>query len=138
MINGKTVGTSGLGNIGSKVAKLVTAFGATVQYYDIERKYELEEQYGYKFVSQDELLRTSDIVTLHTPLTDLTRNMIDGRRSGKNETTGCINQRSPRPNRGRGQHWWTRWKMAVCWAQGWTLTPTNHWPQITNWCGWTT
>lgn len=77
MINGKTVGIIGLGNIGSKVAKLVTAFGATVQYYDIERKYELEEQYGYKFVSQDELLRTSDIVTLHTPLTDLTRNMID-------------------------------------------------------------
>lgn len=34
MINGKTVGIIGLGNIGSKVAKLVTAFGATVQYYD--------------------------------------------------------------------------------------------------------
>lgn len=77
MIHGKTVGIIGLGNIGSKVAKLVTAFGATVQYYDIERKYELEAEYNYRFVSLDELLRTSDIVTLHTPLTDLTRGMID-------------------------------------------------------------
>ena len=83
MINGKTVGIIGLGNIGSKVAKLVTAFCATVQYYDIERKTELEAEYGYKFVSQDELLRTSDIVTLHTPLTALTRGMIDAQALAK-------------------------------------------------------
>lgn len=76
----------------------MTAFGATVQYYDIERKYQLEEQYGYQFVSQDELLRTSDIVTLHTPLTDLTRGMIDADALAKMKPLSVIINAARRPH----------------------------------------
>lgn len=76
MIRGKTVGVLGLGNIGKKVAALVTAFGASVVYYDILRQPEEEEKHGYRFVGMDELLRTSDILTLHCPLDESTRGLI--------------------------------------------------------------
>lgn len=76
MIRGKTVGVLGLGNIGKRVAALVTAFGASVVYYDILRQPEEEEKHGYRFVCMDELLRTSDILTLHCPLDESTRGLI--------------------------------------------------------------
>lgn len=76
MIHGKTVGILGLGHIGKKVAALVSAFGANVIYYDIERMYEQEEKFGYRFVDMDTLLRESDIFTIHCPLDDSTRGMI--------------------------------------------------------------
>jgi len=79
-LGGKTVGIVGLGNIGKKVARRVSAFDARVQYYDIARLTEHEEDaLGLRFVLFDELLRTSDIVTLHVPLDDSTRHLI-GRR----------------------------------------------------------
>ena len=77
---GKTVGIVGLGNIGKKVARRVQAFDARVQYYDIERLTEAQEDaLGVRFVLLDELLRTSDVVSLHVPLDDSTRHMIGGR-----------------------------------------------------------
>jgi phosphoglycerate dehydrogenase-like enzyme len=79
-LGGKTVGIVGLGNIGKKVARRVSAFDARVQYYDIARLTEHEEDaLGLRFVLFDELLRTSDIVTLHVPLDDSTRHLIGGR-----------------------------------------------------------
>jgi phosphoglycerate dehydrogenase-like enzyme len=77
---GRTVGIVGLGNIGKKVARRARAFDAKVQYYDILRLTEAEEDaLGVRFVLLNELLRTSDIVTLHVPLTDATRAMIGAR-----------------------------------------------------------
>ena len=74
---GRTVGIIGLGNIGKKVARRAAAFDARVQYYDIVRLSEAEEDaLGVRFVLLGELLRTSDIVSLHVPLTDTTRAMI--------------------------------------------------------------
>jgi phosphoglycerate dehydrogenase-like enzyme len=79
-LSGKLVGIVGLGNIGKKVARRVQAFDARVQYYDILRLTENEEdQLGVRFELLDELLRTSDIVTLHVPLDDTTRAMISTR-----------------------------------------------------------
>jgi phosphoglycerate dehydrogenase-like enzyme len=76
-LRGKTVGIVGLGNIGKKVARRAAAFDVDIQYYDIERLSEDEEDaLGVRFVLFTELLRTSDIVTLHVPLDDTTRNMI--------------------------------------------------------------
>ncbi len=77
MIRGKTVGVLGLGHIGKKVAALCTAFGAKVIYYDIVRQHEQEAQFGYEFVDMDTLLAQSDIFTIHCPLDDSTRGMID-------------------------------------------------------------
>lgn len=76
-LRGKTVGIVGLGNIGKKVARRAAAFDVDIQYYDIARLSEDEEDaLGVRFVLFNELLRTSDIVTLHVPLDDTTRNLI--------------------------------------------------------------
>src|SRR5262249_58913117 len=76
----RTLGVVGLGNVGRKVARRARAFETKVQYYDIRRLSEAEEDaIGVRFVLFDELLRTSDIVSLHVPLDDSTRNLIDAR-----------------------------------------------------------
>lgn len=76
-LRGKTVGIVGLGNIGKKVARRAAAFDVDIQYYDIARLSEDEEDaLGVRFVLFNELLRTSDIVTLHVPLDATTRNLI--------------------------------------------------------------
>jgi len=76
-LRGKTLGIVGLGTIGKKTARLAAAFGMEVIYYDIARLAEHEEDaLGVRFRLLRELLRTSDIVTLHTPLNESTRHMI--------------------------------------------------------------
>jgi phosphoglycerate dehydrogenase-like enzyme len=77
---GKTLGIVGLGTIGKKVARRALAFDMSVQYYDIVRLTEdQEDAMRVRFVLLPELLRTSDVVSLHVPLTPLTRGMM-GRR----------------------------------------------------------
>ncbi|MCW3991908.1 MAG: D-glycerate dehydrogenase [Candidatus Bathyarchaeota archaeon] len=73
---GKTLGLVGLGAIGSEVAKRALGFGVKLIYYDIVRRPELESEHGMKFAELDELLRSSDIVTLHTPLLPSTRGLM--------------------------------------------------------------
>jgi phosphoglycerate dehydrogenase-like enzyme len=76
----KTLGIVGLGNIGKKVARRAAAFDMTVQYYDIARLTENEEDaLGVRFVLLPELLRTSDVVSLHVPLDDSTRHLMGAR-----------------------------------------------------------
>ena len=79
-ISNATLGIVGLGNIGKKVARRAKAFDMKVQYYDIKRLTEdHEDALGVRFVLYDELLRTSDVVSLHVPLDDGTRKMIGAR-----------------------------------------------------------
>jgi phosphoglycerate dehydrogenase-like enzyme len=76
-LEGKTVGIVGLGNIGKKVARRLRGFDCKIVYYDIIRLPEHEEDVlGVRYVLLDELLKTADVVTLHTPLTPVTQNMI--------------------------------------------------------------
>jgi D-3-phosphoglycerate dehydrogenase len=76
-LKGKVVGLIGGGNIGRQVAERVQLFGAQVQYYDTFRlKPEQEEALRMHYVSIDEILETSDVVSLHVPLLDNTRHMI--------------------------------------------------------------
>jgi phosphoglycerate dehydrogenase-like enzyme len=73
----KTLGIVGLGTIGKKVARIARALGMRVQYYDIARLPEHEEDaHGVRFRLLRELLATSDYVTMHVPLNDSTRHMI--------------------------------------------------------------
>ena len=81
--SGKTLGIVGLGNIGKKVARRAQVFGMDVQYSDVLRLTEdQEDALGVRFVLFTELLRTSDVVTLHVPLNEATRNLISTRELG--------------------------------------------------------
>lgn len=74
---GKTFGIVGLGNVGSAVAKRVKAFDAKVIAYDPYIKKSKADNLGVELVERlDELLKKSDIITFHTPLTRETHNMI--------------------------------------------------------------
>jgi phosphoglycerate dehydrogenase-like enzyme len=76
-LHDKTLGIIGFGTIGKKVARLAKPFGMHVQYFDIARLSEAEaDQHGVKFRLLRELLRSSDVVSLHVPLNDSTRHMI--------------------------------------------------------------
>lgn len=76
---GKTLGIVGLGRVGKAVALLGRAFGMQVLAYDIAWDITFANAHGVSYVPFDRLLRESDFVTLHTPLTSLTRGMIDER-----------------------------------------------------------
>ena len=79
-VEGKRLGIVGLGNIGKKVARRVQGFDMDVVYYDILRLTEdQEDALGVRFALFTELLRTSDVVTLHVPLNDVTRGMMSTR-----------------------------------------------------------
>lgn len=71
----KTVGIVGLGAIGKRVAALANAFGCRVITYD--QYYSEESKKLAELVTLDELLEQSDIVTLHCPLTEETRHLIN-------------------------------------------------------------
>ena len=73
-LDGMTWGIAGMGNIGRKVAQIATAFGCRVIYYSTSGKNKVD---GYEQVSLDELLSHSDILSLHCPLNDATRGLID-------------------------------------------------------------
>lgn len=76
-VRDKVLGIIGLGTIGKKVARLALAFGMAVHYYDIVRLSEAEEDaLGVRFRLLPEILRHSDILSLHVPLNDSTRHMI--------------------------------------------------------------
>jgi glycerate dehydrogenase len=72
-IKGKRWGIIGLGSIGKEVAKVAKAFGAEVVYYSTSRKNNSKE---YKRVELDELLRSSDIISIHAPLNENTKNLV--------------------------------------------------------------
>jgi len=76
-LNGKLVGLIGGGNIGRQVAAKVRAFGAQVQYYDAFRLQEnLEREFHMRYVPFEELLTTSDVISLHIPLLESTKHII--------------------------------------------------------------
>ena len=73
-INGKIWGIIGLGEIGRGVAKLAKSFGAEVIYYSTSGKNQNNE---FKRVELDELLQTSHIITIHAPLNEKTKNLLN-------------------------------------------------------------
>jgi len=77
LLNGKTLGLIGLGNIGTKVAKIVKAFGMKILITKrTPPSREILELLEAEFVPLKELLKRSDIVSVHIPLTEQTKSMI--------------------------------------------------------------
>lgn len=73
-LDGKTWGIVGMGNIGRKVAQIAEAFGCRVIFYSASGKSSCTE---YERVELDALLKESDFLSIHCPLSDRTRNLID-------------------------------------------------------------
>ena len=73
-IAGKRWGIIGLGTIGKKVAHVAEAFGASINYYSTSGKNKINDYHHSKL---EELLKTSDIVSIHAPLNEATKNLIN-------------------------------------------------------------
>ena len=76
-IYGATLGLVGLGRIGAAMAKRAKGFDMRVLYYDPYRRQDLEQQLGITYVDLDTLVRQADFVSVHTPLTDETRHLVN-------------------------------------------------------------
>ena len=75
-VYGKTLGIIGAGRIGQAVARRAKGFNMRIIYTSRERKSDFERECNAKFVGLDELLKESDYITLHVPLTEETYHLI--------------------------------------------------------------
>ena len=78
-LKGKTLGIIGMGRIGRAVAEKIKGFGMRIIYYDIYRNEKAEKELGVEYKDLDTVLKESDFVSLHVPLTKETRHMIGER-----------------------------------------------------------
>ncbi len=92
----KTLGIVGLGRIGSMVARRAKGYNMTILYNKKTRDEEKEKELGVQFASLEDLLAKSDFVTMHVPLTEETRHMIN------KETLAKMKKRSYFINTARG------------------------------------
>jgi glyoxylate reductase len=93
----KTLGVVGMGAIGQSLARRAKAFGMDIVYSDARRaSEEVERELGARQVELDELLRTADVVSVHAPLMDETRHLINA------ETLGLMKETAFLVNSARG------------------------------------
>lgn len=92
-VNGKTLGVVGAGHIGMEVIKVAKALGMNILVHTRTPKADGD---GIRYVSLDELLENSDYITLHCPLNDQTKHMINTETIGKMKSSAVI------VNTGRG------------------------------------
>lgn len=86
-LDGKTWGIVGMGNIGRRVAGIAAAFGCRVIFHSVTGKSTVTE---YEKVDKDTLLAESDFLSLHCPLSDLSRNFIDADALKKMKKTAVL------------------------------------------------
>lgn len=90
-LRGSTVGLVGLGEVGTRVASRVRAFGADVVYTSRTRlAHDLEHALGVRWLTQSELLACSDIVSLHVPGTSENRDIVDKEFLGRMKPGSCL------------------------------------------------
>ena len=76
-LNGKTVGILGTGKIGAVMVKIMHGFGCKLLGFDLVEKKTLSVKYGLKYVSIEDLCKTSDVISIHLPLNAQTHHLID-------------------------------------------------------------
>lgn len=90
-LKGKTLGLIGGGAIGSEFGRLASAIGMNVMVYDPYLKKEAVEANGWKYVENiNDLYKEADVISVHVPLTDQTRNMIGEREFGLMKPSAII------------------------------------------------
>ncbi len=91
LLEGKTLGLLGLGRIGREVVKRARGFDPVIVYHDAVRQPpDVEQRLGVTYLPLDELLRTSDIVSLHVPLTPQTHKFIGAREIAMMKPTAIV------------------------------------------------
>ena len=75
-LQGKTIGVVGAGHIGLHVIRIARGFGMRVLAFDVRRDPFLADLLGFEYVAMERLLAESDIITLHSPLTEKTHHLI--------------------------------------------------------------
>jgi D-lactate dehydrogenase len=88
-LKGKTIGIIGGGHIGMHVARMARAFGMHVRVYDVNRNDFMAEVINFKYSVLDELLKESDIISLHVPYNKFTHHLIN-KDSIKKMKTGAV------------------------------------------------
>jgi len=88
-VKGKTLGIIGAGRIGTEVAKKAKGFDMKILYHDLVKNRELEKMGGKK-VELDYLLKKSDFISIHVPLTDNTKHLIGERELGLMKKTAYL------------------------------------------------
>ncbi len=76
-LQGKTVGIIGVGNVGKELCRLLKPFHCTILVNDIIDQTAYYRENGLRETSKEDIYREADLVSLHTPLTELTRNLIN-------------------------------------------------------------
>jgi len=82
-LQGKTIGVIGAGHIGLHVIRIARGFGMRVLAYDVRSDPFLADLLGFAYVTLDQLLAESDIVTLHCPLTEKTQHLLGRAQIGR-------------------------------------------------------
>jgi len=81
---GSVLGILGCGRIGSRVAEIANlGFGMEIIYYDARRNPEMEKHLGAEFVDQADLIGQADVLSIHVPLTESTRHLVDAAKLGR-------------------------------------------------------
>ena len=89
-LKNKTIGIIGTGAIGSESVRIACGLGMKVLAYDIYPNRELVEKYPLKYVELDELLKNSDVISLHAPLTDDNVHLINAEKINLMKPTAVI------------------------------------------------
>ena len=98
-LKGKTIGVIGTGKIGMSVIKIANGFSMKVVAYDVNPNEEKRKEENFEYVSLDNLLNISDIVTLHIPYGKETHHLING------EKMALMKKGAYLINTSRGE-WW--------------------------------
>ncbi|MBU0958331.1 MAG: hydroxyacid dehydrogenase [Nanoarchaeota archaeon] len=78
-LKGKVLGIIGLGHIGKHVARIAKGFEMKVIAYDVKKDHKLSKKLGFKYTGFNDLLKNSDIITLHCPYNKKTHHLINGK-----------------------------------------------------------
>ena len=123
-----TLGLVGLGRIGAAMARRGAGFEMKVIYYDAFRRQDLEQQYGYEYRdSVEAVLREADFVSLHTPLMEETRHLMNAERLAKMKKTAILINSSRGPVVDPGALY-DALKAGTIWAAGLDVTEPEPLP----------
>jgi len=90
LLKGKTLGVIGLGRIGADVVKHSMGIGMKCVYYDVKPNPDFEKQTNARFLSMEDLLKQSDVVSVHVPLNDGTRHLLSTKQFNMMKPTALV------------------------------------------------